>query len=101
MGLAVVTTEERTAMKRSMVSVANATKVMDVRPVMAKSIQPIGINTVEKVMISCPTVDWMKMEVGKYLARHPGEERRAIRWAMSQSKCRQRVSAFCGGGGVW
>lgn len=56
----------------------------------------VNINTLNKVTISGPTVDWMRAEVGDWLARHPGEKRRAIRGLMGRPEYRRMAHMFYG-----
>lgn len=56
---------------------------------------------VPRVTISSPTLDWVKAEVARYLAVHPGEERRAMQWVKGRPEYRQMARAFyCEEGGA-
>jgi len=56
----------------------------------------MGAAEVPRVRIGSPTLDWVKAEVARYLAVHPGEERRAMQWVKSRPEYRQMARAFYG-----
>lgn len=55
---------------------------------------------VSRVTVISPTVDWVRAEAARYLARHPGAERRAVRWLFCRREFRRMARAFYGEGGA-